>query len=379
MTAPALGLYVHWPYCAAICPYCDFNVRRDRGGDHAALIAAIETDILAHADMFERRPVSSLFFGGGTPSRLAPADVARLIAAADRAFGVSADAEITLEANPEDCATFAAMAAAGVNRFSLGVQALDDAALRRLGRAHDAAGAHRAMAAAARTGTRVSIDLIYAREGQTWADWARELRAALAAPVTHVSLYELTIEPRTPYARAAARGRYAPLSPDDAATLFARTHALCESAGFPAYEISNFARTPADRARHNLLYWRSETWIGVGPGAHGRLPCGDTRLATAAHRDIAAYIAATAENGVGWSSSETLPRAAFADEMLLMGLRLREGVSRVAVETLRGAPLDPTRLGALVDEGIVDLAGDRLALTEQGLLVADRVAAELSA
>ncbi len=161
--------------------------------------------------------------------------------------------------------------------------------------------------------------------------------------------------------------------------MFARTHALCESAGFPAYEISNFARTPADRARHNLLYWRSETWIGVGPGAHGRLPCGDTRLATAAHRDIAAYIAATAENGVGWSSSETLPRAAFADEMLLMGLRLREGVSRVAVETLRGAPLDPTRLGALVDEGIVDLAGDRLALTEQGLLVADRVAAELSA
>ncbi|MDX2237599.1 MAG: radical SAM family heme chaperone HemW [Hyphomonadaceae bacterium] len=379
MTGPALGLYVHWPYCAAICPYCDFNVRRDRGGDHAALIAAIETDILAHAGRVERRPLSSVFFGGGTPSRLASQDVARLIAAANRAFGVSADAEISLEANPEDYEAFAAMAAAGVNRFSLGVQALDDAALRRLGRTHDVAGAHRAIAAAAQTGARVSIDLIYAREGQTWTAWTRELRAALAAPVAHVSLYELTIEPRTPYARAAARGRYAPLSPDDAATLFARTHALCASAGFPAYEISNFARTLADRARHNLLYWRSETWIGVGPGAHGRLLHGDTRLATAAHRDIAAYIGATAEHGVGWSTSETLTRTAFADEMLLMGLRLREGVSRAAVETMRGAPLDPTRLAALVNEGIVSVAGDRIALSEQGLIVADRVAAELSA
>jgi oxygen-independent coproporphyrinogen-3 oxidase len=379
MTARALGLYVHWPYCAAICPYCDFNVRRDRGGEHAALIAAIETDILAHAGRVEPRTLSSLFFGGGTPSRLAPGDVARLIAAADRAFGVSADTEISLEANPEDHAAFAAMAGVGVNRFSLGVQALDDAALRRLGRTHDVAGAHRAIAAAAHTGARVSIDLIYAREGQTWTEWARELRAALAAPVAHVSLYELTIEARTPYARAAARGRYAPLSPDDAATLFARTHALCEAAGFPAYEISNFARTPADRARHNLLYWRSETWIGVGPGAHGRLPDRDTRLATAAHRDIAAYIAATAEHGVGWSSSETLTRAAFADEMLLMGLRLSEGVSRARVEAMRGAPFDASRLQALVDQGIIVIAEDRVALTAQGRLVADRVAAELSA
>ncbi|MBI1252004.1 MAG: radical SAM family heme chaperone HemW [Alphaproteobacteria bacterium] len=378
MNAPAFGVYIHWPYCAAICPYCDFNVRRDRGDDHSALIDAIAADIAEHGRRFSAGPARSVFFGGGTPSRLSGAQVDKMLRAVDAAFGLAADAEVSLEANPEDCARFAEHAAAGVNRFSLGVQALEDAALRALGRFHSARDALWAIDAAAHLGARVSADLIYAREGQTLDTWRAELVRALALPVEHLSLYQLTIEAGTPFARAVDRGRMAPPDADQAASLYAATQALCDDAGMPAYEISNHARSAAAQSRHNLLYWRGQAWAGVGPGAHGRLTDGETRLATSAHRGVRAYIDAVSANGVGWVERETLSAQAFADERLLMGLRLGEGVARRPIETLRGAAFEETVMTRLRDLGLLSFDATTLRLTPAGRLVCDRVIAELS-
>lgn len=372
------GIYVHWPYCSAICPYCDFNVYRARGADNAPLIEAIAADLAEHAERFGRRDAVSLFFGGGTPSLLRGAEIERLIAAADVAFKLGADCEITLESNPEDAHLFAEQAAAGVNRFSVGAQAFDDAALRALGRKHDAAASLRAVEAAAATGRRVSLDLIYALEGQSIGAWRSELARALTLPIEHVSLYQLTIEPGTAFARRVERQHLTPPDDDLAARLYEATQETCDAAGFSSYEISNHARTPAARSRHNALYWNSDDWIGVGPGAHGRITHGDNRLATEAQRRPADYIDAVKESGVGWIAEARLTPQEIADEVLLMGLRVKAGVDLARVERLRGAPLNRQALHWLAEQELVVHEDGRIRLTRSGRLLANKVVAELA-
>lgn len=372
------GIYVHWPYCARICPYCDFNVYRERGQDREALLAAIITDIEAHAARFGKRTANSVFLGGGTPSLLGGAEIERLIAACARAFDLAPDCEITLEANPEDATRFADQVAAGVNRISIGAQALDDAALRALGRTHDARASVAAVEAAAQTGARVSLDLIYAREGQGVDAWRAELKRALALPVEHVSLYQLTIEPETAFARKAARGELVGPDQDLAAALYEATQEICGAVGFPAYEISNHARTPAARATHNLIYWRGGDWIGVGPGAHGRLSHEGARIATEARRRPSEYREAVRDYGIGWSSETTLTPQEHADELLLMGLRVDEGVDIARVNALRVEPINAEALNWLEQEDFVEVANGRVRLTSRGRPLANKIIAELA-
>ena len=373
------GVYIHWPYCAAICPYCDFNVYRARGGDTAPLLAAIASDIAGHAQRFGRREASSIFFGGGTPSLLPGRDIARLVEAVASAFALTPDCEITLEANPEDARLFGEQAAAGVNRFSIGAQALDDSALKALGRGHDAAAALRAVDVAAATGRRVSLDLIYAREGQGIDAWRTELKQALALPIEHVSLYQLTIEPETAFARRFARGELSPPDADAAADLYEATQAICDTMGFLAYEISNHARGVSARSRHNLLYWRGADWVGVGPGAHGRLTHGGARIATESCKQPGDYIEAVNHRGIGWSSEEGLTSEAAADELLLMGLRIDEGVDLTRIEALRGRRLNRKGMTWLQEQGLIVQEGGRLRLTPQGRVVTNKIIAELAA
>jgi len=373
------GIYVHWPYCSAICPYCDFNVYRARGADNAPLIAAIAADLEEHAKRFGKRNAVSLFFGGGTPSLLRGAEIEQIIAAARRTVGLSAESEITIESNPEDAALFAEQAAAGVNRFSIGAQAFDDDALRALGRRHDAAASLAAVEAAAVTGQRVSLDLIYAREGQSVAAWRDELARALALPIEHASLYQLTIEPGTAFARRVDRHQLTPPTDDLAADLYEATQEVCDAAGFPAYEISNHARSRAGRSRHNALYWNSAEWIGVGPGAHGRVTHNGARIAMEAQRRPADYIDAVNERGVGWITESRLTPLEAADEVLLMGLRIEEGVDLARVEALRGAPLNRQALGWLIEQGLVTQDNGRIRLTRSGRLLSNKIVAELAA
>ncbi|MGE3302914.1 MAG: radical SAM family heme chaperone HemW [Hyphomonadaceae bacterium] len=373
-----LGLYIHWPYCARVCPYCDFNVYRQRGRDTAPLLQAIADDLRAHAALMGRRRLDTIFFGGGTPSLLAPQVVAALIETAAHCFTLAPDAEISLEANPEDRAQFAALIAAGINRLSIGAQALDDAALRALGRNHDAAGAIAAIEAAARTGARVSADFIYARGGQDVASWREELARIVRLPVEHLSLYELTVAEGTAFARAAARGRLA--APDDAlaADFYLATQGMCEAAGFPAYEVSNHARRTEAQARHNLIYWRCGEWLGLGPGAHGRIVRDGVRVATKAFDAVDAYAAAVAAQGTGWESETPVTAEAEAEEAVIMGLRVVEGFDRAAVERARAAPLNESLLADLAREGLLVQRGGRVALTARGRLLADRIAQMLA-
>lgn len=365
------GVYVHWPYCSAICPYCDFNVRRARGEDSAPLLDAIVRDLARHAAQFGRRAAQTVFFGGGTPSLLSAADIGRVLEAVAKTHGLAPDAEITLEANPEDWPRFAEQAGAGINRFSIGVQALDDAALRALGRRHSAADAIAAVEAASGAGRRVSIDLIYARQGQDADAWARELARALALPIEHASLYQLTIEAGTAFARAVRRGALHPPAPAQAAALYEMTQEVAAAHGMRAYEISNHARDAAAQSRHNLIYWRGGDWLGVGPGAHGRITLPEGRAAIAAARAPAAYIAETA---CGPVRTELLSEDEAQDEALLMGLRLCEGLARTRLARQPRAG----RLGPLIEEGLVTATPERLALTARGRLFADRIALELA-
>jgi oxygen-independent coproporphyrinogen-3 oxidase len=272
-SGPALGVYIHWPYCARICPYCDFNVRRDRGDgtEKVDLASAIIADLRAHAQITGSRSLASIYFGGGTPSLMDPDDVERMIAVATDLWSAAPGTlEVTLEANPTDveASRFRAFAAAGVNRLSLGIQSLDDASLKFLGRNHDGGQARRAFEIASGVFDRVSVDLIYALPGQSLAGWTAELREIAALGPEHISAYQLTIEPGTAFFRAAGRGHLEPPGPEVAADLFEGTQKILGQAGFDAYEISNHARSPAARSRHNLIYWRGEDYVGVGPGAH---------------------------------------------------------------------------------------------------------------
>jgi putative oxygen-independent coproporphyrinogen III oxidase len=375
---PRFGVYVHWPYCAKICPYCDFNVYRARGRSADPLLNAIAADVAGHRARLGPRKVDSVFLGGGTPSLLSGAEIAGLLDAIDRAFGLGEGVEITLEANPEDAGRLADHVAAGVNRLSLGVQALEDAALRALGRWHDAAAAIAAVEAAAHTGARVSVDLIYARAGQTLTQWQAELARVVGLPVEHLSLYQLTIEDGTAFARAAARGALVPPTTALAADLFESTVAACAAAGFSAYEVSNFARSARAESRHNRIYWESQDWIGVGPGAHGRATfVGAGRCATEAARLPDAYIALVEGTGIGWPEALPLAPREAAEEALMMGLRLVDGVNAAPIEALLGAPLP---IAPLVEAGLMapDARG-WVRITPAGRLLTDKIGATLLA
>jgi len=365
-----LAVYIHWPFCHSKCPYCDFNSHVRDGVDTARWTRALLADLDHQAALLPGREVGSVFFGGGTPSLMPPATVAALLDRLCRHWRVASDVEITLEANPNsaEAARFRAFAASGVNRLSLGVQALDEAALRFLGRAHDRAEAIAAIELARDNFTRFSFDLIYARPGQSPAEWRRELDEALDLAGEHLSLYQLTIEPGTSFATLARRGALVPADEDTAAAMFETTQERLAAHGLPAYEISNHAR-PGAECRHNLAYWRSRDYAGIGPGAHGRLTLGGVRRATRQHRLPERWLAAVEATGTGLEETIAISRDIAVEEMLMMGLRLVEGVARAEVERLAEARLE-TLLGAglarLIEGGFVTLDEQRLAATDAG-------------
>ncbi len=371
-----LALYIHWPFCVSKCPYCDFNSHVRAAVDQAAWRDALLADLSHEAAMLPGRRLGSIFFGGGTPSLMPPQTVAALLAAAERHWGFAPDIEITLEANPSsvEAARFADLAAAGVNRVSLGLQALDDAALGFLGRAHGVAEGVAALEIAQSVFPRVSFDLIYARPDQSLSSWEAELQRALGFGTEHLSLYQLTIEPGTRFFTEAAAGRLTIPDGDAAADLFETTRAITAAAGLPAYEISNHAR-PGAESRHNLTYWRYRDYAGIGPGAHGRRD----GLATVRRRKPENWLSAIARNGHGLESEEPLAPAARASEALVMGLRLREGVDLARVADLAGRPIE-----AVVDEraiarlpDLIRREGDRLRVTDQGMLLLDAILPEV--
>jgi len=370
-----LALYVHWPYCARICPYCDFNVVRDRGRieEQAGLVDAILTDMTAQAALVGPRRLASIFFGGGTPSLMPPEAVAAVITQARTLFPPDGEIEITLEANPTDAEAgrYAALADAGINRLSMGVQSFDDAALAFLGRDHSAAEARRAVETAARAFPRLSIDLIYARPGQSVADWTAELTTALDLGFEHVSPYQLTIEPTTAFGRALARGTLTPPDEDLAAALYEATQAVLEGAGFEAYEVSNHARDVAARSSHNLHVWRGGDYLGLGPGAHGRLTLAGERTATVAHRRIADYVAGVAA-GAPWAEREALDALGAAEERVLLGLRTVEGAPLTLLHAL-GLSETAGPLADLIADGFLTLAEGHVAATATGRPVLDAV------
>lgn len=374
LLTPPLALYVHWPFCVSKCPYCDFNSHVRESVDQAAWRDALLADLAYEAQALPGRRLGSIFFGGGTPSLMPPETVAAVIDAATMHWPAEPDIEITLEANPSsvEAARFADIARAGVNRVSLGLQALDDSALAFLGRAHDVTEGLAALDTAQAAFARVSFDLIYARPGQTLPAWEAELARALAFGTEHLSLYQLTIEPGTRFATEAAAGRIVIPDGDSAADLFEATRAMTAAAGLPAYEISNHARLGAE-SRHNLVYWRYRDYAGVGPGAHGRRG----GLATARHKKPENWISAVARNGHGAQIEEPLAPNARATEALLMGLRLREGVDLARIahlgETSPTALIDQSAAERLEQQGLITRNGDHLGVTEAGMLLLDAI------
>ncbi|WP_394014066.1 radical SAM family heme chaperone HemW [Roseixanthobacter pseudopolyaromaticivorans] len=379
-TAGGFGVYVHWPFCLAKCPYCDFNSHvRHAPPDQARFIAAFRQEIAHMRALTGPREAGTVFFGGGTPSLMAPGTVAAILEAVNAAWPLAADAEITLEANPTsvEAERFRGYRAAGVNRVSLGVQALDDAELKALGRMHSVDEALAAVAIARHAFERVSFDLIYARPRQKPEDWARELKRAIAEGCEHLSLYQLTIEPGTMFEKLYSAGKL--LIPDDdhARALWDVTQEITAQAGLPAYEISNHAR-PGAEARHNLVYWRYGTYAGIGPGAHGRLAVGDTRRATFTQKQPEQWLELVEANGHGIVSDEPLEPAEQADELLLMGLRLVEGVDLARHAKLAGKAIAESRIAELEQDGLVRRTGNRLAATARGFPVLNAVIATLA-
>jgi oxygen-independent coproporphyrinogen-3 oxidase len=375
------GVYVHWPFCKAKCPYCDFNSHVRHGGiDETRFVDAYLTELAHFAARAPDRTVSSVFFGGGTPSLMQPRTVEAILAAIAGHWAVDSTAEITLEANPTsvEAENFAGYAAAGVNRLSLGVQALDDASLRALGRLHTADEALAALGLAHRHFGRVSFDLIYAREGQSAAAWEQELTRALDHAGDHLSLYQLTIEDGTPFAARHAAGTLRVPDAAKASAMYVLTQALCEAAGLPAYEISNHAR-PGSESRHNLLYWRGHDYAGIGAGAHARITEGGTKRALSTIKSPEDWLAQVETRGHGFISDEALSTEETAEEYLLMALRLAEGMDLARLEALGGRALDETQLNALEGDGLLARNGTRLKATQSGRLVLERLILELAA
>jgi oxygen-independent coproporphyrinogen-3 oxidase len=380
--APPFGVYIHWPFCLSKCPYCDFNSHvRQAGIDEPRYVKAFAAEIAATAARISGRTVSTIFFGGGTPSLMDPRTVGAILDAIGRHWTIAPDVEITLEANPTsvEASRFRGYRAAGVNRVSLGVQSLDDSVLKQLGRLHTAGEALDAVAVARGIFPRFSFDLIYARPGQTVAAWRAELTQALAAASEHVSLYQLTIEPDTPFAALHAGGKLVLPDDDLGRDLYDLTLDQCAAAGLPAYEVSNHAR-PGAECRHNLVYWRYGEYAGIGPGAHGRLIVDGTRRATATEKRPEAWLMRVESVGHGVTVDDALLRDEQADEFLLMGLRLAEGIDPQRYAALAGRPLDLERIAALVGHGFVETTTDgRLRVTRSGFPVLDAVVADLAA
>jgi oxygen-independent coproporphyrinogen-3 oxidase len=374
-----LGLYIHWPFCVSKCPYCDFNSHVREGIDAGAYqrrwrdayLREMAVEAERTRPQGEPRPLSSIFFGGGTPSLMAPDTVAEIVASAQHLWGFTEDCEITLEANPSsvEAARFAGFRDAGVNRVSLGIQALQDAALKFLGRAHDREQALAALATAQRTFARVSCDLIYARPGQSLAAWREELDTAIDFGTSHLSVYQLTIEKGTPFYAAHQRGDFALPDEATAAALFEETQERLAAAGLEAYEISNHAR-PGMASRHNLIYWRAEDYIGIGPGAHGRITVDGDTLATMRKHKPEDWLDSVERGRSGSQAEAVVERDERVTEMLMMGLRLVEPIPRGRFRRIAGAEpeavLDPARLKRMIDGGFVTLDGAGLCATAAG-------------
>jgi len=374
----ALALYIHWPFCVSKCPYCDFNSHVRSRIDQQEWREALLADLAHEARLLPGRKLTSIFFGGGTPSLMDPATVSALIeAACEHWSAADEDIEITLEANPNsvEAARFADLASAGVNRLSLGLQSFDDESLSFLGRAHSAAEGLEALEIAQKHFERVSFDLIYALPGDTEARWSAALDRALSLGTTHLSLYQLTIEPGTRFASMVSKHEFDPLDADIAAELFELTQDRTAAAGLPAYEISNHA-APGHESRHNLTYWRYGDYAGVGPGAHGR------RLGsrTVRHRKPENFLSALSRNGHAIAEEAPLTAREAADEALVMGLRLAEGIDAASLEQRFGVPLiDRSAAERLVGSGHLRIEGERLSTTAAGRLVLDRILAEIAA
>jgi putative oxygen-independent coproporphyrinogen III oxidase len=373
------GLYIHWPFCLSKCPYCDFNSHVRAKIDAEAWQAAILRELQTQAARLDTKPkLDSIFFGGGTPSLMPGHIVDTLLTEAERIFGFAPNIEITLEANPTsvDAGRFRDYRAAGVNRVSLGVQALNDKDLRALGRLHTVDEAMRAVALAQATFPRASFDLIYARPGQTKDEWAAELDQALAQGCTHYSLYQLTFEEGTPFYAALQRGTMKETDADTAAELYELTQARMNAVGMPAYEVSNHA-APGEESRHNLIYWRYGDYLGIGPGAHGRITAGGKRIATSTIRTPEAWLARVTEQGDGLDRFDEVTTEEQGTEALLMGLRLSEGIDVAPIEQKLRRPL--AHVNALQSQGLVTLANGRLRATPRGRLVLNAVLKELAA
>ena len=373
------GLYIHWPFCLSKCPYCDFNSHVRAKIDADAWQAAMLRELQTLSLRLDTKPkLQSIFFGGGTPSLMPGRIVEALLNEAERIFGFAPDIEITLEANPTsvDAGRFRDYRAAGVNRVSLGVQALNDKDLRALGRLHTVDEAMRAVALAQATFPRASFDLIYARPGQTKDAWAAELDQALAQGCTHHSLYQLTFEEGTPFYAALQRGTMTETDADTAAELYELTQARMNAAGQPAYEISNHAK-PGEESRHNLIYWRYGDYLGIGPGAHGRIAAGGKRIATSTIRAPEAWLARVNAEGAGLDRFDEVTTEEQGTEALLMGLRLSEGIDVAPIEQKLHRPL--ARVSALESQGLVTLTAGRLRATPRGRLVLNAVLKQLAA
>ncbi len=375
-----LALYIHWPFCISKCPYCDFNSHVRESVDQKAWLAALLADMAHEAALTQGRPLTSIFFGGGTPSLMPPSTVATLITAAAQHWGFADNIEITLEANPSsvEAARFADLAAAGVNRVSLGLQSLDDGALAFLGRAHTVAESLDALSIAQRHFNRVNIDLIYARPNQTAEQWRSELERAISFGTDHMSLYQLTIEPGTRFETMVRTAQFVPADNDEAATLYEMTQELTGAAAIPAYEISNHARHGSE-SRHNLSYWRYDDYIGIGPGAHGRR----LKFATQRHKKPENFLSAIDRNGHGLVSEEMLDPATRATEALLMGLRLAEGISlqRLSEKTgiASGRLLDSAAVDRIAALGLIRRDGEKVNVTFQGMPLLDAILPEIVA
>jgi oxygen-independent coproporphyrinogen-3 oxidase len=376
------GVYVHWPFCLSKCPYCDFNSHVRHGGiDETRFLRAYETEIAATAARVPDRTVSTIFFGGGTPSLMQPSSVQSILDCIAMHWTVASDVEVTLEANPTsvEAGRFRGFRTAGVNRVSLGVQSLNDVTLRELGRLHSAQEALDAVAVARSIFHRYSFDLIYARPHQTLETWATELRQAISEAAEHLSLYQLTIEPDTPFFGLHKAGKLTVPDENLARDLYDLTQEVCVAAGLPAYEISNHAR-PGAECRHNLVYWRGHDYAGVGPGAHGRLTAEGRRFATETERRPETWLMRVETSGSGVTVLEKLTPGETADEYLLMGLRLAEGIDLERYNALSGRTLDPERISFLRDEGAVETTADgRLRVTQRGFPLLDAVVADLAA
>ncbi|MCO6387306.1 radical SAM family heme chaperone HemW [Aliihoeflea sp. 40Bstr573] len=378
---PGFGIYIHWPFCAAKCPYCDFNSHvRHQPVDQARFAAAFDREMATMRARTGTRKVDSIFLGGGTPSLMEPETVGAVLESVARHWSVPDGVEITLEANPSsvEAARFRGYRAAGVNRVSLGVQALNDADLRFLGRLHDVDGALHAIGLAREIFPRLSFDLIYARPRQTLEEWAAELDRAIGYAADHMSLYQLTIEDGTRFKLLHEAGKFEMPEPDHAADLYALTQEVTAARGLPAYEISNHAR-PGAESRHNLIYWHYGEYVGIGPGAHGRFVENGERIVTFTEKMPEAWLERVEAHGHGITGGERLTREEEADEFLLMGLRLAEGIDLARYESLSGRSLSSKRIAVLQEERLVAPVGNsRLRATADGMIVLDAVVADLA-